>query len=141
MSPTWPDHVFTTFATAITSNPARPLTKLWTDLAPFEPNVPHAMRFDNANNKIGIDSYVNGPVLKYVSDERETKCRPQYPSRRRTVTQSWVKLSSVYISPDAQYAVPRGPQSDVTICHTRCTRGLLVSQTLLFFSHGLLGAT
>ena len=77
-NPTWPDHVYTAFATAIASNPAPSLTELRTkkDLAPFVPDVPQAVRDLNANDKFG-GFFTNKPLLRYIQDERATKWRPR----------------------------------------------------------------
>ena len=68
-NPTWPDHVYTAFATAITSNRTPSLTYLVTDkdLAPFVPDVPQAVRDLNANDKFLI-AFTNQPLLKYIRE-------------------------------------------------------------------------
>ena len=79
-NPAWPDHVYTAFATAITSNPSPSLTELYIDkdLARFVPDVPQAVRDLNAKGK-GDDghTFTNKPLLKYIQDERATKWRPR----------------------------------------------------------------
>ena len=75
-NPTWPYDVYRAFATAIASNPNPSLTRLHTstDLAPFVPYVPQAVRDLNAKDGYG---WYNQPLLKYISDERATKWRPR----------------------------------------------------------------